>query len=234
MTRPVLGRWFLAMALGAGGLAHAGVLELGYIENPPYSFTNRFGKADGTLIKKVHRALEASGYRFVSREYPLARLVRRLREGQTHLAVGFERGAIASAARRGPQVASIPRRVYALRGSGLSIQPGALEKGTVIALRSNLDQPLESFLLNRSPENVFIAENHRDGIRMLQRQRADFLLAYDASAALAGESEGQARIRWHEMRSDPAWLYVTRKIQGDPDPLKRIEKVWKRLYGGKP
>ncbi len=47
-------------------------LRLGYIEFPPYTFTNSSGKPDGILIDLAYKVFPKAGYEWAALPYPVA------------------------------------------------------------------------------------------------------------------------------------------------------------------
>lgn len=61
------------------------IVQVGYYEIPPHSYTDKNGRAQGPIIELTRRVLEHAGYQAEIRAYPSARLYHGLRNGSVQL-----------------------------------------------------------------------------------------------------------------------------------------------------
>ena len=157
-------------------------VRAGYIEFPPYSYTDQQGQAAGDMIDLVRLLAERAGYRVEFIYNPSFRLFRSLESGQIELWATVVNHPILS-----PHVLQSRYRLTRLKLNLYYL--GATEPQLPQALRGSRLLLMQGFVYPNSPLTPIIedpsyniikvqAPTHNAAVQMLQLQRADYLLNY--------------------------------------------------------
>jgi len=193
---------FLALALCWAQLALAQEepavdeqpVRVGYIEFPPYSYTDPKGEARGDLIDLFKLLVQRAGYRSVFIEYPSFRLFKAMESGQLEMCPSLVRHPV--------------MRPYTLRSRYLIVSlklnlyykdkppPMPLEKlrnRRLLTIQGLVypGSPLEP--LAADPTNGIVrvtAPTHQAAAQMMHLQRADYLLDYKDPAETGFQESG--------------------------------------------
>lgn len=179
--QPILiGLLCVVLLLPAGVWARP-VLKLGYIEFPPYYFTNERGQAEGHLIELSRLLADAAGYDLDVRALPTRRAAKMLAAGEIDFWLG-----LATITEQTEQVLTSQVVVdkIQLQMYSLSPLPDVVDKEyvagrKVVMLRGYRYGGWADFI--QAPESntdFYLANNHRQAVKMLVGRGYDFLLDY--------------------------------------------------------
>lgn len=178
----------LCPALPAAAQEPASVAEpairAGYIEFPPYSYTDPQGQAAGDMIDLVKLLAQRSGHNVEFTHYPSFRLFKTLESGQVEVwaAVLNHPVLLPHILQSRYRIARLKLNLYYLSETAPQLPQD---------LRSSRLLVLQGFVYPNSPLTPFIedpayniskiqAPTHDAAVQMLHRQRADYLLNYQA------------------------------------------------------
>lgn len=157
-------------------------IRAGYIEFPPYSYTDQHGQAAGDMVDLVKLLAQRSGHRVAFTHYPSFRLFRTLESGQVELWAAVYNHPVLL-----PHVLQSRYRLTRLKLNlyYLSMEAPQLPQ----ALRNSRLLVMQGFVYPNSPLTPYIqdpsynistiqAPTHDAALQMLHLQRADYLLNY--------------------------------------------------------
>ncbi len=174
--------FWLAGVLLAGPVAAKSLPELrvGYIEFPPFNYTDESGEPAGPWVDMTEAVAEMAGYAVKWKSLPIARVYRYLAQGNIDLWLG---------------VADLPvlkDKVVESASSPMTIRLMAFHKKGVPDITSVSELEGKRLLLiagftylnvldnvDLDPEKTAAAPNHHAALTMMQLGRADYLLDYD-------------------------------------------------------
>ena len=218
----------LCLALFAAffcGLSHAAttndtrpLVQVGYYEFPPYSYTDSQGLPKGTILQLSKRLLEHAGYRGEFRSYPSARLYNALQDGSVQVWPGapgkVELREHTLEART--QLSEIILNLYFRHDTLMPRLPEDLKgRGVIMISGYTYWQPINQML--NDPQ--LAVEQHRTGthtaaLEMLQRRRGDFLLDYQTPVEQARKRLGMPELPYVELQRIPLKLIVSSHAPG--------------------
>lgn len=159
-------------------------IRAGYIEFPPYSYTDQNGQAAGDMIDLVRLLAQRSGHRVDFTQYPSFRLFKTLESGQVEVwaAVHNHPVLLPHILQSRYLLARLKLNLYYL-GQHAPQLPQDLRDSRLLVL--------QGFVYPNSPLTPYIEEpayniskiqapTHDAAVRMLHLQRADYLLNYQA------------------------------------------------------
>lgn len=159
-------------------------IRAGYIEFPPYSYTDPNGQPAGDMIELVKLLAQRSGHKVEFTHYPSFRLFKTLESGQVEV--------WAAVLNHPVLLPHILQSRYRLARLKLNLYyPGKSAPQLPQDLRGSRLLVMQGFVYPNSPLTPFIedpayniskiqAPTHDAAVQMLHRQRADYLLNYQA------------------------------------------------------
>ncbi|MDX5373598.1 MAG: bifunctional lytic transglycosylase/amino acid ABC transporter substrate-binding protein [Pseudomonadaceae bacterium] len=229
---PALLAW-LCCATALAQQAPAPIVNVGYYEFPPYSWTGDDGVPRGSILALTERLLRHAGYRGRYRSLPNARLYAELREGSVQLWPGaggkaelagytYEArhvmGDFSLALYTRPGLPA-PRLPDDLRGKGLILISGY---SYWPAVNEMLADPALQLTLHRT-------SNHLSALEMLLRQRGDYLLDYHGPVEQARQTLGLAPLPHTTLQSLQLRLIASRNAAGSAELLEALDRAYEEL-----
>jgi polar amino acid transport system substrate-binding protein len=209
------------------------VVQVGFYEFPPYSYSDSQGRPQGAILKLSERLLEHAGYRAQVRSYPSARLYNGLEEGTVHVWPGAA-GKVAlrehTLESRTP-LGEIVLNLYFRRDTLMPRLPEDLKGRGVIVINGytywqGINQILE--------DPALAIQQHRTGthtaaLEMLQRRRGDFLLDYQTPVDQARTRLGMSELPYIELQRIPTKWIVSRHAPGAEALRDALDRAYAEL-----
>ncbi|MHA6495260.1 substrate-binding periplasmic protein [Pseudomonas borbori] len=203
-----------------GDHAAAPIIQVGFYEFAPYSYSDSQGRPQGAILQLTQRLLEHAGYRVQMRSYPSARLYSGLRDGGIHIWPGAPGKVELSehTIETRTQVGEIALNLYFRRGDLLPRIPEDLHGQDLILITGyTYWQPI-NVLINDPARGIsqHRTSTHTAALEMLQRHRGDFLLDYQTPVEQARQHLNMAELPFVQLQRLPLKLIVSRHA---PDAL---------------
>lgn len=208
------------------------VLDVGYVEFPPYSHTNENGQADGIYIDITRRSLEHAGYIPRFHALPIARIYLYLQQGKIHLWPGL--GDIPSLQGHVLESSVSPintelnawyldktppiKNVDDMRGQRVILIAGYTYAGLLYDLR----EPDKNITIITTP-------THSSALQMLELGRGDYLLDYLAPIQEELNQKPIANLKSTPLISQKGVFVVPKRIPHAEEILKNIEAAYHEL-----
>ena len=209
------------------------VIQVGFYEFPPYSYSDGQGRPQGAILQLTRRLLEHAGYQAEIRSYPGARLYSDLRDGSVHVwpgAPGKPELAEHTLETR-TQVGEIALNLYFRRDTLLPRIPEDLRgRGMILISGYTYWQPTNALLA----DPALAIQQHRTGshtaaLEMLQRRRGDFLLDYQMPVEQARRRLGMAELPFMQLQRVPLKLIVSRHVPGAEALRDALDRAYEEL-----
>ena len=210
----------------------AAEIEFGYVEQPPRTFTNAQGKADGQLIRLLSTVMKTAGLSWRATAYPANRLFSNLKDGSTQLSILVRVPALEECCIYSKQaLGGDELRAYAIGNKPPITRKEDLIGKNIIVLRGYSYSGLINFI--NDPANKIkteIAATHEPAFEMLTAGRADYVLDYGEASekALAGVAPIPG-LRHDVVDRVYRYLVITKSYPDAENTLKRIEAVLKTI-----
>jgi polar amino acid transport system substrate-binding protein len=191
------------------------LVQVGYYEFPPYSYTDSQGRPTGAILQLTKRLLKHAGYRAELRSYPSARLYNGLEDGSVQIWPGAP-GKVAlreHTLEARTQLGEIVLNLYFRRDTPTPRLPDDLKgRGVIMISGYTYWQPVNEMF--NDPQ--LAVEQHRTGthtaaLEMLQRRRGDFLLDYQTPVEQARKRLDMPELSSIQLQRIPLKLIVSRQ-----------------------
>jgi polar amino acid transport system substrate-binding protein len=209
------------------------LVQVGYYEFPPHSYTDNRGHAKGAILQLSKRLLEHAGYRAELRSYPSARLYNALQDGSVHVWPGAPGKLELREHTLETQtlLGEIVLNLYFRRDTLMPRLPEDLKgRGVIMINGYTYWQPVNEML--NDPR--LAVEQHRTGthtaaLEMLQRRRGDFLLDYQTPVEQARRELGMVELPYVELQRLPLKLVVSNKAPGAEALRDALDRAYAEL-----
>jgi len=209
------------------------LVQVGFYEFPPYSYSDEQGRPQGAILQLTARLLEHAGYQAQIRSYPSARLYSALQDGSVQLWPGapgkleLAGHTLESTTRLGEIVLNLyfrrdtlmPRLPEDLRGRGLIMITGYTYWPQI---NQWLGDPALAIEQHRT-------SSHTAALQMLQRRRGDFLLDYQTPVDQARQQLGIAELPFIQLQRIPLHLIVSRHAPGAEALRDALDRAYQEL-----
>ncbi|MDI9243815.1 transporter substrate-binding domain-containing protein [Marinobacter sp. CHS3-4] len=199
------------------------VLRTGFVEFPPFKYADEQGEASGPWVEMTEKVAEQAGYRLDWVHLPIARVYLYLKTGQIDLWPGV--AGLPMLANHVVESQSTPMRVvlYAYHES-TDPAPDDLEflegKRLILIKGFSYLGVLES--LNLADKDLSRAPDHETALRMLELDRGQYLLDYDAPVEAELHKFPDMDVKGTPIFSARGALVVSKKY---PDARELSEKL---------
>lgn len=209
------------------------LVQVGYYEFPPYSYTDSQGRSKGAMLQLSKRLLEHAGYRAELRSYPSARLYNALQDGSVQVWPGAP-GKIElreHTLETQTLLGEIVLNLYFRRDTLVPRLPDDLRgRGVIMISGYTYWQPVNEML--NDPQ--LAVEQHRTGthtaaLEMLQRRRGDFLLDYQTPVEQARKRLGMSELPYLELQRIPLKLIVSSHAPGAEALRDALDRAYTEL-----
>jgi len=202
-------------------------LVLGYIEFPPFTYTNQHGSADGTLLKEAQKIIEQAGFQVNTIHLPAARLKKHLEIGEVDLWLGIKPPKdLEDKVLLGKQkLSTIRLNLYSLLAKE-AIDIADLKGQEVIVIRGYSYGGVIDYL-NDSKNNIKIHEthDHAAAFKMLAKKRANYLLAYQKPSDLALQQLTIDKLKVNNLSTLPIYFIVSKRDSNAKAVLATLEHL---------
>ncbi|MGG2399114.1 substrate-binding periplasmic protein [Pseudomonas sp. SH1-B] len=208
-------------------------IHVGYYEFPPYSYTDDQGHPSGSGVRLTARLLEKAGYQAEFRAYPGARLYNGLLDGSIQLWFGAagkaELAGHTFESRHSP--GDIILNLYYRQDTPRPHLPDDLHDSGVILITGYsywqdinhwLQDPARNITQHRT-------SSHASALQMLLRQRADYLLDYQAPVDQARRELGISSLPSVEVQRVPLKLIVSRHAEHAEALRDALDEAYQQL-----
>lgn len=209
------------------------VVQVGFYEFPPYSYSDAAGKPQGAILQLTERLLHHAGYQAVFRSHPSARLYAGLRDGSVQIWPGAPGKVELTGHTLESRTAlgQISLNLYFRRDTLLPRLPDDLAGRGVILISGYSYWPSINALLNDSVEGV---RQHRTGshlaaLEMLQRRRGDFLLDYQTPVEQARRELGMGELPYMVLQRTPLHLIFSKHAPGSEALRDALDRAYAQL-----
>jgi polar amino acid transport system substrate-binding protein len=223
------------------GAGHAAVpadaakplVQVGYYEFPPYSYSDSKGRPTGAILRLSKRLLEHAGYAAEIRSYPSARLYSGLQDGSVQIWPGApgKTELLEHTLETHNQVGEIVLNLYFRPDTLLPRIPEDLKgRGLIMITGYTYWQQINS-LIN---DPTLAIEQHRTtthtaALEMLQRRRGDFLLDYQTPVEQARKRLGMSELPFVQLQRIPLKLIVSRHAPGAEALRDALDRAYEEL-----
>jgi polar amino acid transport system substrate-binding protein len=232
------GRWVLFLFFGffsvltqAQPIDEVAALEFGYVEQPPRTFTNAQGKAEGQVIRLVSDLFTKAGLTWRPVSYPAARLFENLKDGTTAISVliripSLEPYCLWSKVDLGGE----DIRVYSIGDRAAIKSREDLVGRNVIALRGYSYGNLMGFLMDdKNNITLSLAASNPDSFEMLLAGRADYLVQYAEASERVLAAKPIQGIRYDVIGRISRHLVISRAMPDAEKTMERLERILKTM-----
>lgn len=209
------------------------LVQVGFYEFPPYSYSDSQGRPQGAILKLSERLLEHAGYRAQVRSYPSARLYNGLEEGTVHVWPGAA-GKVAlreHTLESRTTLGEIVLNLYFRRDTLMPRLPEDLKgRGVIVINGYTYWQGINQILA----DPALAIQQHRTGthtaaLEMLQRRRGDFLLDYQTPVDQARTRLGMSELPYIELQRIPTRWIVSRHAPGAEALRDALDRAYAEL-----
>lgn len=179
----LLGAFLMASPVAANSDGEQ--LEFGYINLPPFGYTNDEGQSKGYLVTLARRVLKAMDQPALFVQHPAARLYRQLDSGATAFTLGaadlnrLKQSAVESS----EPVMRLTLSLYRRKDTEPITKLSQLRDRHVVLMKGYSYGELGSFFEDEADTmQITEARTHNSALRMIQFGRADYLLNYQTPA----------------------------------------------------
>lgn len=209
------------------------LVQVGYYEFPPYSYSDSQGRPLGTILQLSKRLLEHAGYRAEFRSYPSARLYNALQDGSVHVWPGAPGKAELRehTLEARTQLGEIILNLYFRRDTLMPRLPEDLKgRGVIMISGYTYWQPINQML----DDPLLAVQQHRTGshtaaLEMLQRRRGDFLLDYHTPIEQARKSLGMPELPFIQLQRIPLKLIISNRAPGAEALRDALDRAYEEL-----
>ena len=230
---PALLAWLCCCA---GALAaEPTIVNVGYYEFPPYSWTDKDDRPRGSILGLTERLLRHAGYRGHYRSLPGARLYAGLQDGSIQLwpGAGGKTELAGHTLESQHVLGEFNLALFARAGSELPVLPDGLRGKRLIlingysywkGINALLDDPGMGMEIHRT-------STHEAALEMLMRQRGDYLLDYQTPVQQTRERQGIGRLPTLVLQRLQSRFIVSRHAPDSDALLQDLDRAYEELGG---
>lgn len=234
-----LRRWIAVQAIGvilAGAgvqVAHAEKIKLGYIEFPPFTFTDDAGKPNGILIDLANKVLPAAGYEYEAFSFPVRRLASYIGSGDLDLWMGLKTlPEFEGKAHIGETViAELVLRAYTKgKKPPILVKEDMIGK-SIIVLRGYSYGGWITYIEDpKNNINHIKANKHEAAFNMLKADRADYLLDYKEPSEMALQKVSIPDLEFNQISALPCYFVISKANPNGKKILDDLENAYKNNH----
>lgn len=207
------------------------ILTIGYVEFPPFSYTNLNGQADGSLIELAKIILAKTGHQYEMVLLPSKRMMSYLSTGVVDAWISVSSHHLLSdIAIVGKQViGQLKLNVYNLNFEK-TVELVDLKNKTVILIRGYNYGGLIDYI-NSKDNNIkaFTTNTHHSAVNMLLAKRADYMLGYEAPVLIELKKQKIPNLQSNTILELPLYFVVSKKTLNAKKLLNEFEKTFFEL-----
>lgn len=212
---------------------NAEALQVGYLEFPPFTFTNDEKKPDGIFVNITEHILNTAQLSYNIKKYPPARLYSDVAKGDVHIWPGIK----GVPAHKDTTLASestvfkITLNVYSIGDKSPIQSKDDLKGKNIIVLRGYSYGGLIKFLEDPN-NNIQIkgkVNSHESAFKMLTKQRADYVLDYKYPSDKVLKNLDIPRLTHTTISVLPAQWIVSKATPNAEDVVKILDTTYQQL-----
>jgi len=222
---------YFVLCLSSAADKQTATLTLAYVEFPPFTFTNKNGQADGSLLEKAQHIVTLAGYEYKTIALPAKRLIKYLLAGKVDIWIGIKqavelRNEVLISTQ---QIGSASLNIYALNNKKVT-QLSELHNHKVIILRGyNYGGAIDYIIDSKNNIKTFVTNTHESAFNMLATKRADYLLAYQHPANLALQNIYIEGLAISNLSQLPLYFIISKKTADADIVLAKLEQTLKTI-----
>lgn len=205
-------------------------LKLGYIEFPPYTYTNSSGKPDGILIDLASKVFKEAGYEWDAVSYPVKRLAEYLVCGDLDIWMGLKTLPVFKDTTYIGNViiAELTLNAYTTGNNNPPVtKKEDLSGKSLIIMRGYSYGGWINYIMDKKNKISYIKSNkHSSALKILKAKRADYLLDYNEPIDMALEKISIHDLKYNQISSLPCYFIVTKKLFDGVDIINKLETVF--------
>lgn len=209
------------------------LVQMGYYEFPPYSYSDSQGHPSGAILHLAKRLLEHAGYTVATRAYPSARLYSGLQDGSVHIWPGApgKSELLEDTLETRNVVGEIVLNLYFRKDTLLPRLPDDLQNRGVIMITGYTYWEQINRMINdpRLAIEQHRTSTHTAALEMLQRRRADYLLDYQTPVEQARRRLGMGELPFVQLQRIPLKLIISRKAPGAEALRDALDRAYEEL-----
>ncbi|WP_164880926.1 substrate-binding periplasmic protein [Aestuariirhabdus litorea] len=208
------------------------VLTMGYVEFPPFFFTDARGQAQGTIIEMARKVTQRAGYQLNPVYFPPRRMEKSLAEGRIDLWIGLDTFELMAHNTLSSKtvVSTIELRAYhkpgkppishldQLAGSQVGVYFGYSYGGWM----KRIQDPASGI------EPVFVRIRSQ-AARMLTSDRIDYLLDYRGPFESQVDSNITGYLEYETLATYNLYFVLSRKRPDTYQLMSQLENAWRQL-----
>ena len=201
-------------------------LTFGYVEMPPFTYTNSAGKADGFVMKLVDKVFKESGILYQTISLPAIRLREQLKSGKIDVWVGIDtkesNNEFAIVSKK--VFINITLRAYFIADKCPVNAKNDLNNQSVITLRGYSYGGLDKYI-NDKAHNIINSQtkSHASGFQMLKLARADYFLGYNLPAQEYLKKHPIPKIQSSLLSSFPLYFIFSKQTENAREIINQLE-----------
>jgi polar amino acid transport system substrate-binding protein len=215
-----------------GGNASAITLRLGYIEFPPFTYTDEAGKPAGILIDLAKKTYPAAGYEFTAVSLPVRRLASYIASGDLDIWMGlktipeFEGKAYVGKS----VIAELVLRAYTRGKKPPIYTQNDLAGKSIIVMRGYSYGGWITYIEDSANKiNHIKANKHDAAFNMLLAGRADYLLDYREPSDAALKKIKIPDLTFNQISALPCYFVFSKKLPDGQEIVDRLDKAYEKL-----
>lgn len=204
-------------------------LKIGYIEFPPYTFTNASGKPDGLLIDLASKVYPRAGYEWSALSYPVKRLAEYLGSGNIDIWMGLKTlpSFIEKTHTGNEVIAELLLNAYTIGVKPPITKKEHLTGKSVIIMRGYSYGGWVNYIMDKNNNVSYIKANkHSSALKMLKANRADYLLDYKEPIEMALKEVPITGLKLNNISALPCYFVVTKQLPDGAEIIKKLETVF--------
>ncbi|WP_408955943.1 methyl-accepting chemotaxis protein [Natroniella sp. ANB-PHB2] len=203
---------------------------LGYVDMPPFTYTNENGEAAGLIIKKARRVFEKAGIKVIEREYPVERILKGLSSGGVDFWCGVEISSLKDDAYYGKQIIeTLEMNIYAIGNKSKEVKTREDLRGKSIVIMKGYNYGGWGTYIRDESNNVKFQEaaTHEQALRILKRGGVDYLLdyAYPIEKALKNSDLIVSNLKKYTINKLDIYIITSKKHPNYVEVSRKLDKV---------
>ncbi|WP_152220147.1 ABC transporter substrate-binding protein [Pseudomonas sp. SCB32] len=209
------------------------VLDVGYYEFPPYTYTAPDGSTHGSGAEMVRRILLKAGYRARFRSLPSARLYLGLQDGSVQLWAGAtgKPELVDSTLECERTLGHVELNLYRLPSRSAPQLPQGLAGSRIILISGySYWKPINDLLDDSHLKlELHRTSTHAAALQMLDRQRGDYLIDYQAPVEQARRELQLPPLAFDRLYSVPTKLIISRRAPNAEQLRTQLDHAYDEL-----
>ena len=218
------------------GYAKSQKLKIGYVEFPPYTFTNKYYRPDGLIVNRIITAIERAGYTWDAESFPGKRLFRNIARGYTDIFIGIKGIPMLRTTTYTGRIpiGKIEMRIYYIGNKKPIFKKEDLKGKSVILVRGYgyTDGKLQSWTnYIKDRDNKIIYEEARGNLNAFEKlkaRRAAYLLEYKLPALQTLKKIYIPNLKYNTIHSANIYIIISKKTKNARIVLKKIQREFRK------